>query len=1136
MINCNPETVSTDYDICDRLYFDEISFETVMEIYRLEQPSGIVLSMGGQLPNNIAIDLHLQNARILGTSPVSIDKAENRLKFSHLLDTIDIKQPPWVNASSVEQAKKFCEEEGYPCVIRPSYVLSGAAMNVALTSQDLTRCLKAAKTVSQEFPVVVSKFIVDAKEIDVDAICKDGELICMAISEHVENAGVHSGDATLVCPPQDLNRETLIKIRKIAEAIGKELNVNGPYNMQLIAKDSQLKVIECNLRVSRSFPFVSKTLNCDFVAIATRVILGESFDSLKAHLADQNLTQNIKALDINNVVRVGVKVPQFSFSRLSGADVNLGVEMASTGEVACFGENRYEAYLKAMISTGFRIPIKKKVYLSIGSYKHKQELMYSVRTLYNMGYELYASLGTADYYNGHDIKIQPISSPFEDVEQEGELEANESVVDRIADYLARMEFDLIINLPMRIYGGRRVSTLGYRTRRFAVDHSIPLISDVKCTKLLITALKLVNGTPAVKPHIDCLTSRKLIRLPGLIDIHVHLRVPGAEHKEDFASGTAAALAGGVTLVCAMPNTEPAIANESSLELVREIAKKQAKCDYALYLGATPTNAAELAKIVSKPFRNGVLGLKMYLNSTFGNLRMSKMQDWRSHFENWPKDMPLVCHAEGQTTAAVIWFAQHYNRSVHICHVAREEEIEIIKEAKETGIKVSCEACPHHLFLCEDDKQSIGESKSSVKPELCSKSDQDALWRNLNVIDCFATDHAPHTLEEKLNGADAPPGFPGLETMLPLLLTAVNQGRLTLDELIKKLYFNPKRIFNLPDQPNTYIEVDLDKEWKIGESFKTYSKAGWTPFADRLVKGKVRRVVLRGEVAFIDGEVLVKPGFGQEILMKNEKQINSSLKVKSNVNVFKELAINTDSNKLLELPNGDYLQTLVSLSPNLASSNNTNNNRMIDRSTLELRSSSFSFDDRLQQQQQQHQTVTLAAAAAAANMLTPVLNTSLNVSQSGNYLSVTKRKEDQLTHDMYNNMLSALNYSERVIDYHSKNENAFRQLINKNILNVQPFTRDILRNLFDLASTYKSYDEKGKAMDHILRGKRIGSLFFENSTRTKCSFKAATRALGGQFNGLSLQTSSISKGESFEDTVTMMSNYNQLLIIRHDEPG
>ena len=589
---------------------------------------------------------------------------------------------------------------------------------------------------------------------------------------------------------------------------------------------------------------------------------------------------------------------------------------------------------------------------------------------------------------------------------------------------------------------------------------------------------------------------------GLIDIHVHLRVPGASHKEDFSTGTSAALAGGVTLVCAMPNTEPSIVNESSLQLVRKIANEQARCDYALYVGATTTNALELAKMVSKPFRNGILGLKMFLNSTYGTLTMNRMQDWRAHFENWPKDMPLVCHAERQTTAAAIWFAQHYNRSVHICHVAREEEIEIIKEAKESGIKVTCEVCPHHLFLCEDDVLQIGESKSKVKPELSSKSDQESLWRNLNVIDCFATDHAPHTLSEKQSGSNAPPGFPGLETMLPLLLTAVNQGRLTLEDLIKKLYFNPKRIFNLPDQPDTYIEIDLEHEWVIDE-LKTYTKAGWTPFANRKVQGKVRRVVLRGEVAFVDGEILVEPGFGKELLMINEKQTNSSLNVMNAA--FNELSIVTSENKVEQTNQSDYLQTIVGLSPNI-------NVKLLDKSP-DLRNS-FTLDD--------------------ANLQQQILNTSLNLSQSGNYLSVAQRSREDQTVDMYNKMFAEVYLNpERMVDYHSKNENAFKQLINKSVLNVQPFTRDILRNLFDLANSYKINDENGKPLDHILRGKRIGSLFYENSTRTKCSFKAAAKALGGQFNGLSLQTSSVNKGESFEDTVSMMANYNHLLIIRHN---
>lgn len=353
MINYNPETVSTDYDMSDRLYFEEVSFECVMDIYCLEDPTGIILSMGGQLPNNIAMDLHRQQARILGTSPDSIDGAENRFKFSRLLDRIKIMQPRWKELTNLKSAVEFCEEVEYPCLVRPSYVLSGAAMNVAHSNQDLETYLNAASFVSKEHPVVISKFILDAKEIDVDAVALNGVILCMAVSEHVENAGVHSGDATLVTPPQDINNETLEKIKIISKAIAASLEVTGPLNMQLIAKDNQLKVIECNVRVSRSFPFVSKTLGHDFVAMATRVIMGE-------------ILQPVDVLE--GCGKVGVKVPQFSFSRLAGADFMLGVEMASTGEVACFGDNRYEAFLKAMMSTGFRIP-EKSILLSIGSFK-----------------------------------------------------------------------------------------------------------------------------------------------------------------------------------------------------------------------------------------------------------------------------------------------------------------------------------------------------------------------------------------------------------------------------------------------------------------------------------------------------------------------------------------------------------------------------------------------------------------------------------------------------------------------------------------------------------------------------------------------------------------------------------------------
>ncbi|XP_041563873.1 CAD protein isoform X2 [Drosophila elegans] len=844
MINYNPETVSTDYDMCDRLYFEEISFEVVMDIYEMESSEGIILSMGGQLPNNIAMDLHRQQARVLGTSPESIDCAENRFKFSRMLDRKGILQPRWKELTNLQSAIDFCEEVGYPCLVRPSYVLSGAAMNVAYSNQDLETYLNAASEVSREHPVVISKFLTEAKEIDVDAVAADGRILCMAVSEHVENAGVHSGDATLVTPPQDLNAETLEAIKRITCDLASVLDVTGPFNMQLIAKNNELKVIECNVRVSRSFPFVSKTLDHDFVATATRAIVG----------------LDVEPLDVlPGVGKVGVKVPQFSFSRLAGADVQLGVEMASTGEVACFGDNRYEAYLKAMMSTGFQIP-KNAVLLSIGSFKHKMELLPSIRDLAKMGYKLYASMGTGDFYAEHGVDVESVQWTFDKTTPDdinGELR-------HLAEFLANKQFDLVINLPMSGGGARRVSsfmTHGYRTRRLAVDYSIPLVTDVKCTKLLVESMRMMDGgKPAMKTHTDCMTSRRIVKLPGFIDVHVHLREPGATHKEDFASGTAAALAGGVTLVCAMPNTNPSIVDRETFAQFQELAKAGARCDYALYVGASDANWAHVHELASQ-----ACGLKMYLNDTFGTLRLSDMTAWQRHLSHWPKRAPIVCHAEKQSTAAVIMLAHLLDRPVHICHVARKEEIQLIRAAKEKGVKVTCEVCPHHLFLSTKDVERLGQGMAEVRPLLCSPEDQEALWEHLEYIDVFATDHAPHTLAEK-RGERPPPGFPGVETILPLLLQAVHEGRLTLEDIKRKFHRNPRNIFNLPEQAHTYVEVDLDEEWTItGSELK--SKSGWTPFEGTKVKGRVHRVVLRGEVAFIDGQVLVQPGYGLNVRSK-----------------------------------------------------------------------------------------------------------------------------------------------------------------------------------------------------------------------------------------------------------------------------
>ncbi|XP_036406500.1 CAD protein isoform X2 [Megalops cyprinoides] len=1056
MVNYNPETVSTDYDMCNRLYFDEISFEVVMDIYEMENPEGVILSMGGQLPNNIAMSLHRQQCRILGTLPEFIDSAENRFKFSRMLDTIGISQPQWKELADTKSAKQFCDTVGYPCLVRPSYVLSGAAMNVAYSDSDLEKFLSSAVAVSKEHPVVISKFIQEAKEIDVDAVACDGVVIAMAISEHVENAGVHSGDATLVTPAQDINQKTMERIKIIVHAIGQELQVTGPFNLQLIAKDDQLKVIECNVRVSRSFPFVSKTLGVDLVALATQVIMGEEVEPVGV----------MKGVGI-----VGVKVPQFSFSRLAGADVVLGVEMTSTGEVACFGENRYEAYLKAMLSTGFKIP-KKNILLSIGSYKNKSELLPTVQALESLGYNLYASLGTADFYTEHGVKVMAVDWPFEEESDCPTKEKQRNII----DYLEENHFDMVINLSMRNSGGRRLSsfvTKGYRTRRMAVDYSVPLIIDIKCTKLFVQALRQIGRAPPVKTHIDCMTSQKLIRLPGLIDVHVHLREPGATHKEDFASGTAAALAGGVTMVCAMPNTSPAVIDPSSLAMVQKLAKAGCRCDYALFVGAASDNATILPSIA-----NSAVGLKMYLNDTYSTLKMDNITLWMEHFEKWPKHLPIVAHAEKQTVAAILMVAQLYQRAVHICHVAKKEEILIIRAAKQRGIQVTCEVAPHHLFLCDENVPVIGDGRAQVRPMLGNREDMEALWENLDIIDCFATDHAPHSVEEK-NSTNPPPGYPGLETMLPLLLTAVSEGRLTIEDIVMRLYDNPRKIFSLPTQDNTFVEVDLEQEWTIPKHMQ-FTKSKWTPFEGMKVKGKVRRVVLRGEVAYIDGQVLVPPGYGEDV-----KTWPAAVPATLPPKTVKE-ALQTPEHPRQAGPS-ETLRARTS-SPRRAAGD-----------------SRFMLPPRIHR----------ASDPGLPPDMVPTAETFSHPPPLARILSPQTGAAQTMVHMQTSPLL--------------------HPLVGQHVLSVRQFSKEQLSHLFNVAHTLRLMVQKERSLD-ILKGKVMASMFYEVSTRTSSSFAAAMHRLGGSVVHFSESTSSTQKGESLADSVQTMSCYADVLVLRHPLPG
>ncbi|KAK4958684.1 Carbamoyl-phosphate synthase [Elasticomyces elasticus] len=466
MVNYNPETVSTDYDEADRLYFENITLETVLDIYHLEQSNGVILSMGGQTPNNISLPLYRLNVKILGTSPEMIDTAENRYKFSRMLDRIGVDQPLWKELTSIDEARKFCNKVKYPVLVRPSYVLSGAAMNTVYSEHDLASYLNQAAEVSKDCPVVITKYIENAKEIEMDAVARNGTMIGHFISEHVENAGVHSGDATLILPPQDLDPETVRRIEDATRKIGDALNVTGPYNIQFIAKDNDIKVIECNVRASRSFPFVSKVMGVDLIEMATKAMAGLPV----REYPPVNIPPDY----------VGVKVPQFSFSRLSGADPVTGVEMASTGEVACFGRTKYEAYIKALIATGFKLP-KKNILLSIGSYKDKFELLPSIEKLHKLGYKLFATAGTADFLEEHGVSVK-----FLEALQDDEQRAEYSLTHALANNL----IDLYINLPSsnRFRRPANYISKGYRTRRMAVDYQTPLVTNVKNAKILIEAI------------------------------------------------------------------------------------------------------------------------------------------------------------------------------------------------------------------------------------------------------------------------------------------------------------------------------------------------------------------------------------------------------------------------------------------------------------------------------------------------------------------------------------------------------------------------------------------------------------------------------------------------------------------------
>jgi carbamoyl-phosphate synthase/aspartate carbamoyltransferase len=808
MVNYNPETVSTDYDEADRLYFENINLETILDIYHLESSSGVLIAMGGQTPNNIALPLHRLNVKVLGTSPEMIDTAENRYKFSRMLDRIGVDQPTWKELTSFEEAKEFCNKVSYPVLVRPSYVLSGAAMNTVYSEADLEAYLQQAAEVSREHPVVITKYIENAKEIEMDAVAMDGTMVGHFISEHVENAGVHSGDATLILPPQDLEPTTIQRIEEATRKIGDALNVTGPFNIQFIAKDNDIKVIECNVRASRSFPFVSKVMGVDLIEMATKAIMAVPF----VEYPPIDLPPNC----------VGVKVPQFSFSRLSGADPVLGVEMASTGEVACFGIDKYEAYIKALISTGFKLP-NRNILLSIGSFKDKKEMLPSVVKLQKLGYKLFATAGTADFLQEHDVPVQYLEIlGKDDDDQKSEFS--------LTQHLANNMIDLYINLPSsnRYRRPANYMSKGYQTRRMAVDYQTPLVTNVKNAKILIEAI--ARHFDLEISSFDAQTSHRTIVLPGLINIAAFVPGIATRGSHDFQTVTKASIAAGFGMIRIMPlGLDGSVTDARALKTAQLNSKKGASCDYNFSVAATSTNADQISQVTGE-----VGSLFIPFNHLSDNI--SKVPTVTEHFGTWPTFKPIVTDAKMSDLAAILFMASIHARKIHVTNVTNKDDIKLIALAKEKNMSITCDVSVYALFLSQDD---FPQAKF-----LPTSEDQKALWEHLSTIDVFSIGSLPYQLAHAAN--QKPNAAVGIADTLPLLFSAVADGRLTIDDIKMRLHDNPKEIFELHDQADTSVEIEVDRPYTVAPG------TVWTPFTGRVMRGAVQRVIFQNKTACLDG--------------------------------------------------------------------------------------------------------------------------------------------------------------------------------------------------------------------------------------------------------------------------------------------
>lgn len=1130
IVNYNPETVSTDYDVADRLYLEDICLERIMDIYELENSLGIIISMGGQIPNNLALALKRQNIKILGTAPDMIDVAENRYKFSRLLDSNNVDQPRWKELSSLEEAERFCNEVGYPVLVRPSYVLSGVAMNVVYTHGDLSSYLNIAVKVSPEHPVVISKFIDEAKEIEVDAVAMNGKIITSVISEHVENAGVHSGDATLVLPPQDLDPETVSKIHAATSKIGHALNITGPFNIQFIAKNNEIKVIECNARASRSFPLISKALGINLVEIATNVIMGNA-----VHGTEPYLQKGV----------VVVKVPQFSFSRLAGADPILGVEMASTGEVACFGKDKYEAYLKALLSTGFVLP-QKNILISIGSYKEKAEFLPYAMKLHKMNYNIFATSGTTDFLQQHGVPAKYL----EIVEHGGSTaQKNEySLVKHIEDNL----IDLYINLPSRNRFRRPASyiTKGYLSRRMAVDHSIPLITNVKCAKYFVEAISRHKNLEV--SNYDYHTSHATTLLPGQILVLSPNDARNITSVEKLDNIMKSAVLQGFVCVCGLPYE--LVLRKTSLASgcpkqpqAESIHNTGFACDYVT--GIHISSFATLLEEDSVCHNNykilaicSSFDLKKYVSSV------------KKCFAAIPNDKIIVIDAGNPDLSIAIYMASVCGKSIHVSCVHTKEVIELIKICREYYSQITCDTRINHLYNRRyvhkvKSEEKINASAGSYLESDISQEDFDALFDNISEINCLSVSPEDF-LHSNFNttGASSAPLNVSYESkrkipdLIPAIISFSEVTGTTIEEIEDRLYDAPLKLFGITHQSDTFLEVNID--CSSTNYFDTPTKKKNPPSVTY-----IHRAILRDKIILLDGKYTPENHGIQIAPIHMGKESLSTLD--SPVEQYpRQLYTPTKDTLVIQaLPSTTLFYTPANVnytSSTLATPASSTPFRLVGNQSQQLFEhkdveSPNPFFRRGSQTQKFYQPLPSASSTFPKSALQinrrgevpKVADESLygtNAEPLPRGDIPTGSSRDMSLVPSEENLKPNL-----LLINESKYLKTAYSLVGSHVLSASQFFHTHLHYIFALAQNVRTFVGQYTS-SRPLAGKMMSLAFFEPSTRTECSFEVAFKKLGGDVIKINPTTSSIAKGEDLIDTVRTLHQYSDVIVLRHPSKG